>query len=55
VNYFEFYKLWSSSAFRLVSEKKILCHGKDSMHRYDADGHVHKAKRIVRGPDVKYL
>jgi hypothetical protein len=44
VNYFEFCKLWSSSAFRLVLEKKIHCCGKDPKHRYDVDGYVHKAK-----------
>jgi hypothetical protein len=47
-DYFEFYKLWSSSAFKLVSEKKILCCGKDLMHRYGADGHVCKAKCMVK-------
>jgi hypothetical protein len=48
-NYFEFCKLWSSSAFRLVLEKKRVCCGKDLMHRYDIDGHVCKAKCMVRG------
>jgi hypothetical protein len=47
--YFEFYKLWSSSAFKLVSEKKRFNHGKDPAHRYDTDGHVRKAIRLVRG------
>jgi hypothetical protein len=50
VDYFEFCKLWSSSVFRMVSENKRLCRGKDLMHRYGADGHVRKAKRIIRGP-----
>jgi hypothetical protein len=49
VNYFEFCKLWSSSAFKLVSEKKRLYHEKDLMHRYGADGHVRKAKHMIRG------
>jgi hypothetical protein len=49
VNYFEFSKLWSSSVFNMVSEKKRLCHRKDLMHRYEADGHVRKTKRMVRG------
>jgi hypothetical protein len=49
VDYFEFYKLWSSSAFKLVSKKKRLCRGKDLMHRYGADGHVCKATCMVRG------
>ena len=48
-DYIEFCKLWSSSAFKLVSEKKRLNRGKDLVHRYDADGHVRKAKRMVRG------
>jgi hypothetical protein len=48
-DYFEFCKLWSSSAFKLVSEKKRLNRGKKLVHRYGADGHVHKAKRMVRG------
>jgi hypothetical protein len=46
-DYFEFYKLWSSSAFRALSEKKRLCHRKDLKHRYGADGHVRKSKRVV--------
>jgi hypothetical protein len=33
-DYFEFYKLCSSSVLKLVSEKKRLCHGKYLMHRY---------------------
>jgi hypothetical protein len=48
-DYFEFYKLWSSSAFKLVLEKKRLNHGKDLVHRYGVDGHVRKAKCMVRG------
>jgi hypothetical protein len=48
-DYFEFCKLWSSSTFKLVLEKKRLDHGKDPAHRYDADGHVRKAKRMVGG------
>jgi hypothetical protein len=28
--------------------RKILYHGKDLMHRYDTDGHVRKAKHMVR-------
>jgi hypothetical protein len=40
VDCFEFYKLWSSSAFKLLSEKKRLNPRKDSMHRYGTDGHV---------------
>jgi hypothetical protein len=47
-DYLQFYKLWSSSAFRVISEKKRLCHGKDSKHRYNADGHVRKSQRMVR-------
>jgi hypothetical protein len=46
--YFEFCKLWSSSSFKMVSKKKVLNHGKDQMHRYVTDGHVHKAKHMVR-------
>jgi hypothetical protein len=42
-------KLWSSSAFKLVLEKKRLCRGKDPMHRYDTDWHVRKATHMVRG------
>jgi hypothetical protein len=49
VDYFEFCKLRSSSAFRMVSEKKRLCCGKDPMHRYGAYGHVHMAKHMIRG------
>jgi hypothetical protein len=45
----KFCKIWSSSAFKLVSKKKRLNRGKDPAHRYDADGHVRKAKRMVRG------
>jgi hypothetical protein len=41
-------KLWSSSAFMVLSKKKRLCRGKDLKHRYDSDGHVHKSRRIVR-------
>jgi hypothetical protein len=48
VNYFEFCKLWSSSSFKLVSEKKDFL-GKDMMHRYDVDRHVGNAKRMIRG------
>jgi hypothetical protein len=48
-DYFEFCKLWSSSAFKLVSEKKRLCRGKDPMHRYDTDWHARKATHMVRG------
>jgi hypothetical protein len=48
-DYFEFCKLWSSSAFRLVVEKKRFNHEKDLVHRYGADGHVRKAKHMVRG------
>jgi hypothetical protein len=48
-DYFEFCKLWSSSAFKLVLEKKRLDRGKDPAHRYGADGHVRKAKRMVGG------
>ena len=51
-DYFEFCKLWSSSAFRAVSKKKRLCRGKDPKHRYGADGHVRKAKRMVRATVV---
>jgi hypothetical protein len=47
-DYFEFCKLWSSRAFRALSEKKRLYHGKDPKHKYDADGHIHKSKRMVR-------
>jgi hypothetical protein len=47
-DYSKFCNIWSSSAFKLVSEKKILYHGKDLMHRYDTDGHVRKAKHMVR-------
>jgi hypothetical protein len=49
VDYFEFCKLWSISAFKLVSDKKILNRGKKPTHRYDADGHVRKVKCMVRG------
>jgi hypothetical protein len=49
VDYFELCNLWSSSAFKLVSKKKGLCCGKDRMHRYGVDGHICKAKRMVRG------
>jgi hypothetical protein len=48
-DYFEFCKLWSSSAFKQVLEKKRLNHGKKLAHRDGTDGHVHKAKRMVRG------
>jgi hypothetical protein len=48
-DYFEFCKLWSSSAFKLVSEKKRLNRGKKLMHRCGVDGHVRKTKRMVRG------
>jgi hypothetical protein len=48
VDYFEFCKLWSSSAFKLVLVKKRLCCGKDLMHRYDVDGHIRKARCMVR-------
>jgi hypothetical protein len=47
-NYFEFYNLWSSSAFKALSEKKRLYRGKDLKHIYGADGHVHKSKRMER-------
>jgi hypothetical protein len=47
-DYFKFCKLWSSSAFKLPSEKKRLCHEKDLMSRYGTYGHVHKAKHMVR-------
>jgi hypothetical protein len=47
-DYFEFYKFWSSSAFRELSEKKKLCRGKYLKHRNGADGHVCKSKRMVR-------
>jgi hypothetical protein len=48
-DYFEFCKLWSSSAFKLLLEKKRLNHGKDPAHRYGVDGHVRKVERMVRG------
>jgi hypothetical protein len=48
-DYFEFCKLWSSSAFRLVVEKKRFNHEKDLVHRYGVDGHVRKAKRMIKG------
>jgi hypothetical protein len=44
----EFCKLWSSSAFRALSEKKRLYRGKDLKHKYDTDGHVHMSLRMVR-------
>jgi hypothetical protein len=47
-DYFKFCKLWSSSAFRALSEKRRLCRGKDPKNRYGADGHVGKSKRMVR-------
>jgi hypothetical protein len=47
-NYFELYDLWSSSAFKLVSEKKRLCRAKDPKHMYGVDGHARKAKCMVR-------
>jgi hypothetical protein len=33
-DYFELCKLWSSIAFKLVSEKKRMCRGTDPKHRY---------------------
>jgi hypothetical protein len=45
---FECCKLWSSSAFRAVSEKKRLCHEKELKHRYGTDGHVCKSKHMIR-------
>jgi hypothetical protein len=50
MDYIELCKLWSSSAFKMVSEKKRLCRGKDLMHRHGIDGHARKAKRMVRCP-----
>jgi hypothetical protein len=46
--YFEFCNLWSSSDFKLVSENKGLNRGKKLVHRYGANGHVRKAKHMVR-------
>jgi hypothetical protein len=48
VDYLELCKLWSLSAFRVVSEKKRLCHGKESKDRYDTDRHVRKSQHMVR-------
>jgi hypothetical protein len=47
-DYLEFCKLWSSSAFRALCEKKRLYHGKNPKHRYDVEGHVRKSKCMVR-------
>jgi hypothetical protein len=46
--YLEFYKYWSSPAFKAKSEQKRLNRGKDSKHRYDTDGHVRKSQHMVR-------
>jgi hypothetical protein len=51
-DHFKFYKLWSSSAFMAISEKKGPCRRKDLKHKYDADGHVCKSKHIVKGDVV---
>jgi hypothetical protein len=47
-DYLEFYKYWSSPAFKAKSKKKRMNHGKDPKHKYDADGHVRKPQRMVR-------
>jgi hypothetical protein len=47
-DYLEFCKLWSSSAFKVKSEKKRLNRGKDLKHRYDADGYARKSQRMIR-------
>jgi hypothetical protein len=39
-DYFEFYKLWSTSGFKFVSQKKRLCHGTDTKHKYGCRGLV---------------
>jgi hypothetical protein len=46
--YLEFYKYWSSPAFKTKSEKKRINCGKDLKHRHDTDGHVRKSQRMVR-------
>jgi hypothetical protein len=46
--YLEFYRYWSSLAFKEKSKKKRFNHGKDPKHRYGTDGHVHKSQRMVR-------
>jgi hypothetical protein len=48
LDYLEFCKLWSSSAFRAVFEKKRLCRGKVSKHTYGTDGHVRKSQHMVK-------
>jgi hypothetical protein len=44
----QFCKPWSLSAFRVISEKKRHCLGKDLKHRYGVHGHVHKSQHMVR-------
>jgi hypothetical protein len=53
----EFYRLWSSLAFKVKSEQKRLNREKDLKYRYDADGHVRKSQRMVRfcGSSVIYM
>jgi hypothetical protein len=41
-DYLEFCKLWSSSSFKVKSEKKRLNRGKDLKHGYGTDGHVRR-------------
>jgi hypothetical protein len=44
----EFYRYWSSHAFKVKSEQKRHIRGKDSKHRYIANGHDCKSQRMVR-------
>jgi hypothetical protein len=46
--YLEFYRYWSSPAFKAKSEQKRLNRGKDPKHRYDVDVHVRKSQHMVR-------
>jgi hypothetical protein len=46
--YMEFYRYWSSPAFKAKSQQKKLNCGKDPKHRYDTDGHVRKSQLMVR-------
>jgi hypothetical protein len=55
--YLEFYRYWSSPAFKAKSEQKRLNRGKDPKHRYDANGHDCKSQRMVRfcGSSAMYM
>jgi hypothetical protein len=53
--YFALYKYWASPQFIKMSKKRRQNRGHEPKDTYGADGHIHKAKKMVRQFKLEYV